>query len=98
MIINNRRDRNRTRDITVETVSPSIKRDPGDNGIHSNQVWNNTNPNALLSRSVAGIIGNSLIYTLPGSVRAVEEYMDEIVKTLKHTFYMQYGVEKHGNG
>ena len=49
-----------------------------------------------LSRGVAGITGNSLIYTLPGSVRAVEEYMTEIVKTLKHTIYMQYGVDKHG--
>ena len=52
-------------------------------------------PNALLSRSVAGITGKSLIYTLPGSVRAVEEYMTEIVKTLKHTIYMQYGIDKH---
>ena len=42
-------------------------------------------PNALLSRGVAGIIGSSLIYTLPGSVKAVKEYMTEILKTLKHT-------------
>jgi molybdopterin biosynthesis enzyme MoaB len=52
-------------------------------------------PNALLSRGVAGILGNSLIYTLPGSVRAVDEYMDEILKTLKHTIYMQYGIDTH---
>ena len=52
-------------------------------------------PNALLSRGVAGIIGKSLIYTLPGSVRAVEEYMTEILKTLKHTIYMQYGIDSH---
>jgi molybdopterin biosynthesis enzyme MoaB len=52
-------------------------------------------PGALLSRGVAGITGKSLIYTLPGSVRAVEEYMTEILKTLKHAIYMQYGVDKH---
>jgi molybdopterin biosynthesis enzyme MoaB len=54
-------------------------------------------PNALLSRGVAGIIGKSLIYTLPGSVRAVEEYMNEILKTLKHTIFMQFGIDRHFN-
>ena len=52
-------------------------------------------PNALLSRGVAGILGKALIYTLPGSLKAVEEYMDEILKTLQHTVYMQYGIDKH---
>ncbi len=52
-------------------------------------------PNALLSRSVAGIMGNSIIYTLPGSVKAVREYMSEITKTLQHTIQMQYGVDVH---
>lgn len=52
-------------------------------------------PNALLSRSVAGIIGHSLVYTLPGSVRAVNEYMTEILKTLQHAIYMQYGIDAH---
>jgi molybdopterin biosynthesis enzyme MoaB len=53
-------------------------------------------PNALLSRSIAGIIGKSLIYTLPGSMKAVDEYMDEILRTLKHTILMQHGVDAHG--
>jgi molybdopterin biosynthesis enzyme MoaB len=53
-------------------------------------------PNALLSRGVAGITGKSLIYTLPGSVKAVDEYMTEILKTLKHTLLMQYGIDSHG--
>ena len=42
------------------------------------------NPNALLSRSVAGVAGKTQIYTLPGSVRAVEEYLGEILKTMEH--------------
>jgi molybdopterin adenylyltransferase len=53
------------------------------------------NPKALLSRGIAGTIGNTLIYTLPGSVKAVHEYMAEIVKTLEHTFYMLYGIDTH---
>jgi molybdopterin adenylyltransferase len=44
---------------------------------------------------VAGTIGNTLIYTLPGSVKAVHEYMAEIVKTMEHTFYMLYGIDVH---
>jgi molybdopterin biosynthesis enzyme MoaB len=50
-------------------------------------------PNAMLSRGVAGVIGQSLIYTLPGSVKAVNEYMTEILTTLEHLVYMQYGVD-----
>ena len=52
-------------------------------------------PNALLSRGVAGIKDISLIYTLPGSVKAVKEYMSEILKSLQHAIYMQYGVDVH---
>lgn len=54
-------------------------------------------PNALLSRGVAGIKDKSLIYTLPGSLNAANEYMSEILKTLQHTIYMQYGVDVHGH-
>jgi molybdopterin biosynthesis enzyme MoaB len=54
-----------------------------------------SNPNALLSRGIAGINGKTLIYTLPGSVNAVSEYMTEILKTMKHTFSMMYAVDTH---
>lgn len=52
-------------------------------------------PNALLSRGVAGLMGQTFVYTLPGSVRAVNEYMEEILKTLKHLMYMLYGLDAH---
>lgn len=52
-------------------------------------------PNALLSRGIAGIKDKSLIYTLPGSIKAVKEYMEEILKSLQHAIYMQYGVDVH---
>jgi molybdenum cofactor synthesis domain-containing protein len=52
-------------------------------------------PNALLSRGVAGLMGNTFIYTLPGSVKAVREYMAEIVKTQKHLFLMRMGIDSH---
>jgi molybdopterin adenylyltransferase len=83
------------RDITVETVKPLLSKEiPGI--MEFIRVKYGTDiPNALLSRGVAGITGNSLIYTLPGSLKAVEEYMTEILKTLKHTVLMQYGIDTH---
>jgi len=83
------------RDITVETVTPLLKKEIPGIMEFIRIKYGSEKPNALLSRGVAGIIGNSLIYTLPGSVRAVEEYMTEILKTLKHTVFMQYGIDKH---
>jgi molybdenum cofactor synthesis domain-containing protein len=52
-------------------------------------------PNALLSRGIAGIMGSTQVYTLPGSVRAVNEYMSEITKTLDHLIYMLNGLDIH---
>ena len=52
-------------------------------------------PNALLSRSVAGVIEDTLIYALPGSVKAVREYMDEILKTVEHSVFMLKDINTH---
>jgi molybdopterin adenylyltransferase len=83
------------RDITVETVIPLLTKEIPGIMEFIRIKYGTEKPNALLSRGVAGITGKSLIYTLPGSVRAVDEYMTEIIKTLKHTIYMQYGIDKH---
>jgi len=85
------------RDITIETVQPLIKKEISGVMEYIRIRYGAEKPNALLSRGIAGIIGKSLIYTLPGSVRAVDEYMTEITKTLVHTVYMQYGIDKHFN-
>lgn len=52
-------------------------------------------PNALLSRAVAGVMNRTLVYTLPGSVKAVEEYMTEITPTLRHSIYMLHNLDAH---
>lgn len=52
-------------------------------------------PNALLTRAVAGVTGQTQFYTLPGSVRAVEEYLDEIFKTLDHMILMIHSIDAH---
>lgn len=52
-------------------------------------------PGALISRSVAGIYNNTLVFAIPGSVRAVHEYLPEINRHIEHLFYMLYSVDKH---
>lgn len=48
-------------------------------------------PNALLSRSLAAIKGRTVIYCLPGSVKAAGEYTEEILKSIDHLFKMTGG-------
>ncbi len=83
------------RDITVDVVKDLISIEIPGIMDHIRLKYGAEKPNALLSRSVAGIMGNCLVYTLPGSVKAVREYMREILKTLQHTVYMQYGIDVH---
>jgi len=52
--------------------------------------------NALVSRSIAGVSGKCLVFAIPGSVNAVNEYLTEILKGLKHMIYMQHGLDMHG--
>ena len=51
--------------------------------------------NALLSRSIAGVAGKTLLYALPGNPKAVKEYCDEIFKTVEHSFRMLYNIDEH---
>jgi len=57
--------------------------------------YGSTKPAALLSRSVAGVMGKSLVFALPGSVRAVTEYLSEINLSLMHMIYMLHGLDIH---
>lgn len=79
------------RDITPEVVTEfADKLLPGIMD-HIRIKYGSINPNALLSRSIAGVKEQTLIYSLPGSVRAVDEYMNEILITIDHLFKMLYG-------
>ena len=83
------------RDITVETVSGLLdKQLPGIMEL-IRVKYGMEKPNALLSRGVAGTMGKTIVYTLPGSVKAVTEYMSEITKTMEHTVFMLHGIDKH---
>lgn len=83
------------RDITVETIRPMLDKElPGIMEM-IRVTYGQRAPNALLSRGIAGLIGETLIYTLPGSVKAVNEYMEEILKTMEHLIYMRHGLDSH---
>ncbi len=83
------------RDITVETVKPLLTREIPGIMEFIRMKYGADMPGALLSCGTAGLIGNCFVYTLPGSVKAVNEYMAEIFRTLEHSFLMLYGIDRH---
>ena len=83
------------RDITPDVVRPFIDKEiPGIMELIRFK-YGSLKPNALISRAVAGVMRNTLVYTLPGSVKAVEEYMSEIIPTLRHSIYMLHSLDAH---
>jgi molybdopterin adenylyltransferase len=86
------------RDITPEVVIPLLdKQIPGIMEL-IRVKYGLQFPSAALSRSIAGVANQSLIYCLPGSPKAVREYMDEILKTILHCHKMLQGSDNHLNG
>lgn len=83
------------RDITPDTVLPFLdKTIPGIMEL-IRYKYGSLKPNALISRAVAGVMKETLVYTLPGSVKAVDEYLTEILPTLKHSIYMLHNLDAH---
>ncbi|RLB58692.1 MAG: molybdenum cofactor synthesis protein [Deltaproteobacteria bacterium] len=54
-----------------------------------------SNPNAWLSRSLAGVRDTMLVFAMPGSTRAVGEYLEAIGKVLLHAVWMVHGLDPH---
>jgi molybdenum cofactor synthesis domain-containing protein len=83
------------RDITPDIMQPFIKKEIP--GIMEMIRWKYgvEKPAALISRALAGVNEKTLLFALPGSVRAVSEYMTEINKHLAHLVYMLESVERH---
>ncbi len=83
------------RDITPDVVKPFLDKEiPGIMELIRFK-YGSIKPNALLSRAIAGVMGITLVYTLPGSVKAVDEYMTEIKPTLRHSIYMLHNLDAH---
>lgn len=79
------------RDRTVEAVRPLLEREvPGIAEAMRVHGIART-PFAMLSRSVAGTIGDSIVVTLPGSSRGAKESLDGILPGLFHAKRMMEG-------
>lgn len=79
------------RDVTTEAVNEIIERKvPGIEEAIRNYGQMRT-PLAMLSRSVAGTIGNSVVIALPGSTAGVRESMEAILPAIFHAANMIKG-------
>ena len=79
------------RDVTPDTVQPLLDREiPGIVETMRNYGQDRT-PYAMLSRAVAGVKGQTLVLTLPGSTKGAAESMDAVFPAVLHVFGIMKG-------
>ncbi len=83
------------RDLTPEAIQPLLDKEIPGLMEMIRIKFGASKPAALLSRSIAGVAGSTLIYALPGSVKAVDEYIPEILNTLIHSIFMIHRLDIH---
>ena len=83
------------RDIAPEVVAAACEKTLPGIMEHIRAKFGADKPAARLSRSVAGVADRTQIYALPGSVRAVSEYLPEILQTVEHVLFTLHGLDVH---
>jgi len=91
------------RDVTPEAVRPVLSKEiPGLGELMRLEGLKKT-PRAVLSRSIAGLAGSTLVLTLPGSPKGAIESLDAVAHLLPHILELAAGRTVHpepsgGNG
>lgn len=83
------------RDITPEVIKPLLTKELPGIMEHIRTKYGAEKSGALLSRGIAGVSDKTMVVTLPGSMKAVDEYLTELYPVLFHTIYTLQGLDAH---
>jgi cyclic pyranopterin phosphate synthase len=79
------------RDVTPEAVAELLDREIPGIAETARQYGQERIPTAMLSRSVGGLVGDTLVVTMPGSTGGVTEYIDALFPHILHVFTVLEG-------
>jgi molybdenum cofactor biosynthesis protein B len=83
------------RDVTPQATAPLLDYEVPGLAEEMRRAGAAKTPNALLSRSLAGVRGRTLILNLPGSVAGATESLQAILPALDHALRLLAGDSRH---